>query len=95
MPNRERNVFDDLGFSSEEAATLQIKSRLHSKIIQQAQNYSQGQLQKILNESQPRVSDLLTGKITKFSLDKLMQYAYALHMEPEIRTHEPKAFAIA
>ncbi|HKO05040.1 MAG TPA: helix-turn-helix transcriptional regulator [Candidatus Acidoferrales bacterium] len=86
---RQRNVFEDLGFSPQEAAALVIKTRLHSKIVRYAKKYSQAQLQKILNEPQPRVSDLLRGKIAKFSLETLVNYAEALRMRPEIRTHQP------
>jgi predicted XRE-type DNA-binding protein len=86
---REGNVFDALGFSSEEAAALRMKSLLHSQIIRCAKNYTPSQLQKILDEPQPRVSDLLRGKISKFSLETLVTYAEALHMRPEIKTHAP------
>ncbi len=88
---KERNVFDDLGFSREEAVALQIKADLHSKIIKQAKNYKQAELQRILREPQPRVSDLLRGKIAKFSLETLIDYASALNMRPEIVTHRPMA----
>lgn len=87
MPKR--NVFDDLGFSPEEAAALQIKSRLHSQIVQYAKRYSQGRLAQMLGEPQPRVSDLMRGKISKFSLETLITYAEVLQMRPEIRIHEP------
>jgi len=92
---RERNVFDDLGFSPEESAALTMKSELHSRIMRCAKNYSQSQLQKILGEPQPRVSDLMRGKISKFSLDALVGYAAALDMRPEIRTHQPVAMMSA
>jgi predicted XRE-type DNA-binding protein len=86
---KSRNVFDDLGFSPEESALLKMKSELHSKIIRCARVYSQGQLAKILHETQPRVSDLLRRKISKFSLDTLVEYANALDMKPEIKVHKP------
>jgi len=92
---RERNVFDDLGFSPEDAAALTMKSELHSKIIRYAKRYKQARLQQILGESQPRISDLLRGKISKFSLETLVTYAEALHMRPKIRTHEPVAVIAA
>jgi hypothetical protein len=31
----------------------------------------------------------LTGKIANFSLDTLIEYAAALKMRPEIKTHKP------
>jgi predicted XRE-type DNA-binding protein len=86
---RQHSVFDDLGFSPDDAAALQMKSRLHSKIVRCAKSYSQAQLQQMLGESQPRISDLLRGKIAKFSLETLVGYAEALHMRPEIKLHEP------
>jgi predicted XRE-type DNA-binding protein len=87
---RKQNVFDEIGFSPEESSALYIKSKLHSEIIRYVgKKYSQAQLQKILDEPQSRVSDLLRGKIAKFSLDTLVAYANALHMRPEIKTHAP------
>ena len=46
--------------------------------------YTQAELQKRLDESQPRVSDLMTGKISKFSLETLIAYAEALGLHPRI-----------
>lgn len=86
---RLRNVFDDLGFSPQAAFALSIKAALHSQIVLYAKNYSQADLQRMLGEPQPRISNLLRGKITKFSLETLVNYAEALHMQPEIKTHIP------
>lgn len=93
--HKERNVFDDLGFSHEEAAALNMKSRLYSKVVECARNYSQRQLQEILREHQPRISDLLRGKMSKFSLETLVNYAEALHMQPEIKIHAPVSILTA
>jgi len=69
-----------------------MKARLLSTIVDYAKkNYSQSELQKMLGEPQPRISDLLTGKISKFSLETLVGYAEALHMRPEIKTYKPVA----
>lgn len=91
MRKTERSVFNALGFSPREAAALRMKAELHSKILRYAKNRSQSELAQMLDESQPRVSDLLRGKISKFSLETLVSYAEALHMRPEIRTQEPVA----
>ena len=90
-----RSVFDDLGFSPREAAALRMKAELHSKIIRYAKHRSQSELARMLDESQPRVSDLLRGKISKFSLEALVSYAEALHMRPEIRIYEPASTSVA
>jgi predicted XRE-type DNA-binding protein len=85
-----KNVFEDLGFSPEEAAALKLKTDLHTKVVKCAGQYTQGRLQKILDESQPRVSDLLRGKMSKFSLETLVVYAEKLGLHTEIRTTVPR-----
>jgi predicted XRE-type DNA-binding protein len=86
-----KSVFEDLGFSSEEDAALRLKSDLHSKVVKHAAGYSQKQLQTILDESQPRVSDLLRGKMSKFSLEMLVIYAEKLGLRTEIRTRKARS----
>ena len=86
---RPRNVFVDLGFSREEAASLAMKAKLLSQIVRYAKQYSQSELSKMLDEPQPRISDLMRGKSSKFSLETLVNYAAALDMRPEIHTRRP------
>src|ERR1700683_2666711 len=66
------NVLDDLGFSPEQAAVLKFKADLYKAILKHARRYSPKQLQAILAEPQPRVSELLNGKIANKSVDKLL-----------------------
>jgi predicted XRE-type DNA-binding protein len=75
------NVFDDLGFSPEQAITLKFKAELYQAILKYAKGYSQKELQAILGEPQPRVSELLNGKIAGKSVDKLLYYAGRLGIE--------------
>ena len=86
-----KNVFEDLGFSPEEAAALKLKADLHSKVVKSAARYSQKQLQTILDEPQPRVSDLLRGKMSKFSLEMLVIYAEKLGLRTEIKTKKVRS----
>lgn len=79
------NVFDDLGFAPEEAAILKFKSELYSAIMKHARKYSQKQLQIIFAEPQPRVSELLNGKIANKTVDKLLEYAGRLGIEAKAR----------
>ena len=81
-----RNVFEDIGFPPEKAAALKLKADLHTKIVKAASHYSQRELEKILQTSQPRISDLLRGKMSKFSLDMLVGYAERLGLETSIKT---------
>lgn len=75
------NVLDDLGFSPEQATALKFKAGLYRAILKVAKKYSQRELQAILGEPQPRVSELLNGKIANKSVDKLLSYAGRLGIE--------------
>jgi predicted XRE-type DNA-binding protein len=68
------NVFRDLGFSEEEAAHLLIRSDLMIQLqkLIAARRLTQQQLSKVLRVTQPRVSDLLRGRIDLFSTDTLL-----------------------
>jgi predicted XRE-type DNA-binding protein len=79
------NVLDDLGFSPEHATVLKFKAELYQAILKFAQKYSQKELQIILSEPQPRVSELLNGKIANKSVDKLLHYAGRLGIEAKAR----------
>jgi predicted XRE-type DNA-binding protein len=67
-------VFRDLGFPVEEAEHLLVRSDLMIKIqkLIVARRLKQAELAKILRVSQPRVSDLLRGRIDLFSTDALI-----------------------
>ncbi len=75
------NVMDELGFSPENATALKFKAELYRAILKYARKYSQKDLQVILGEPQPRVSELLNGKIANESVDKLLYYAGRLDIE--------------
>lgn len=79
------NVLDDLGFSPEQATALKFKADLYQAILKCARKYSQKQLQMILGEPQPRISELLNGKIANKSVDKLLHYAGRLGIEAKAR----------
>jgi predicted XRE-type DNA-binding protein len=69
------NVFRDLGFPAEEAAHLRIRSyfmMLLTELIR-ARNLTQGQAADLFGVSQPRISDLVRGKLERFSIDGLVE----------------------
>ena len=79
------NVLDDLGLSPEQATILKFKADLYQAILKHARKYSPKQLQLILAEPQPRVSELLNGKIANKSVDKLLHYAGRLGIEAKTK----------
>jgi predicted XRE-type DNA-binding protein len=68
------NVFRDLGFPPHEAEHLIIRSDLMIKIQELivSRGLKQAEVAKILRVTQPRVSDLLRGRIDLFSTDALI-----------------------
>lgn len=78
MTNKARrthgNVFKELGFSTEEAENLKIRADLMSRLARRidTQRLSQAAAAKLLHVSQPRISDLVRGKIERFSIDTLV-----------------------
>lgn len=87
------DVFGDLGFSEEEALSLKIKADLHSSILKmvKTQGYTQRDLQKMLDQPQPRVSELLNGKISKMSIEKLLTYLTLLGGSAKLVVQASKA----
>lgn len=74
------NIFDAITDDKEEASELQTRSDLMIAIrdIINAKNWSQIEAAEQLGLTQPRVSDLVNGRIEKFSIDKLMTCLYRL-----------------
>lgn len=79
------NVLDGLGFSPQQATALKFKAELYQAILRYAKKYSQKELQIILAEPQPRLSELLNGKIANKSVDKLLHYAGRLGIEAKTK----------
>lgn len=81
-------VFEDLVFTPEESAMAMLKSDLHMAItrIIRERKLSPRDLEKILDIQQPRVSELLSGKLYKLSADKLVTYLHRLGGKVTITT---------
>jgi predicted XRE-type DNA-binding protein len=83
------NVWDALADTPEAAANLRLRSELMRQInaMIESQNLTQTQAAKQCGITQPRMNDLLRGRISRFSLDALVNIATAagrvVHMELE------------
>ena len=68
------NVFLDLGFGEEEAAHLEVRSTLMFTIrkLIQDRGLTQAKAAALLGVTQPRISDLVRGRIDLFSIDGLV-----------------------
>ena len=68
------NVFRDLGFPPDEAEHLRIRSDLLVQLQKaiKSQGLKQAEAAKLLEVTQPRVSDLMRGRLDLFSVDTLI-----------------------
>jgi len=68
------NVFTDLGFAPEEAENLRLRAALMMEVERfiAREGLTQARAAERLGVSQPRISDLVRGKIDRFSIDTLV-----------------------
>jgi predicted XRE-type DNA-binding protein len=71
------NVWDAIEENPEDAARMKMRSHLLIAIERKVRgwNVTQGVAARRLGITQPRLNDLLRGKITKFSIDTLIDLA--------------------
>jgi len=92
------NVFSDLGFSVVEARNLQMRTQLMTALRKFVENegLTQAEAGKRLRVTQPRVSDLMRGKISRFSLDTLVTMSSDAGLEVDLRfTAKPVSRRVA
>lgn len=78
------NVFADIGVP--ESDTALIRSQIMSRITEiiKERELNQGQAGKVLGLKQGRVSELMNGKLSLFSLEHLYKLLNALEQDVEI-----------
>jgi predicted XRE-type DNA-binding protein len=91
------SVFDDLGFTPAEALELKVKAEIYGELLNyiEERGYSQKELGKLLGILQPEVSNLLTGKVSRFSVGKLIKLAGKLNLGAKIKLTRPTMRATA
>jgi predicted XRE-type DNA-binding protein len=84
------SVFYDLAETPEEAANLTARGMLMIAIEQRIkeEGWTQTEAAARLHVTQPRVSDLLNGKISKFSLDALVNMLPSVGLTVDVRPVE-------
>lgn len=91
------NVFQDLGFGPEQSAHLLIRADLMIQIEKalKERGLKQAQAAKILQVTQPRVSDLLRGRIDLFSTDTLIDMLARLGIRVRLLTRRLRSTRVA
>jgi len=87
------DIFDDLGLSPEEALEARIKAGLWADLLAhiERRGMDQASLAHALRIHQPDVSNLLRGKLSKFSTAKLIAFAVRLNLGVQVKLIAPKA----
>lgn len=85
------DVFTDLGFSPAESRNLRLRSKMMTALRKfiEKEGLTQSGAAKRLKVSQPRVSDLMRGKISRFSLDTLVNMLADAGLEVDFRIKLP------
>lgn len=85
------NVFTDLGFSPAESRNLLIRSEMMTALRKfiEKEGLTQAKAAKRLKVSQPRISDLTRGKVSRFSLDTLVNMLTDAGLEVNFRIKPP------
>jgi predicted XRE-type DNA-binding protein len=91
------NVFRDLGFSMEESEHLLVRADLLIQVQKTiaSRRLKQAETAKVLRVTQPRVSDLLRGRIDLFSTDALIDMLSRLGVGVRLVVRTPRSRKVA
>jgi len=86
------DIFDDLGLSTQDALEAKIKADIWKDLLAhiEKRGLDQSALAYSLKIHQPDVSNLLRGKLSKFSTAKLIAFAVRLKLGVQVRITDPK-----
>ena len=89
------NVFKDIGFPPKEAANLLIRADLMILLAKtlKERKLTQVRAARLLGVSQPRVSDIVRGRIDLFSIDSLVEMLAKLGVSVSLKTRRSKRVA--
>jgi predicted XRE-type DNA-binding protein len=86
------SVWDAIEDTPQQAASMKARSSLMmalSEIIHE-RGLTQADAEQLFGVTQPRISDLVRGKLHLFSLDTLMDMAATAGLDPTVKLSKPK-----
>ncbi len=93
MKNQEfPSVWDAIEDTPQQAASMRARAALMMELERmiQTRGLTQAEAAKLFGVTQPRISDLMRGKINLFSLDTLLDMATTAGLNPVIKLTPPK-----
>ncbi len=94
------NVFADLGLAQPEEALAKADLAIQIRSIAKHRHLTQAQTASLLGTTQPKVSDLFAGKLSGFSIERLIKYLMMLNRDvtlvvaPKSRSSERATFKV-
>ncbi|MFD0666772.1 helix-turn-helix domain-containing protein [Ramlibacter sp. MAHUQ-53] len=90
------SVWDAIEDTPQAAASMRARSTLMMELARliEGRGMTQAEAAQLFGVTQPRVSDLMRGKINLFSLDMLMDMAATAGMAPVVKLSKPKALPV-
>ena len=87
------SVWDAIEDSPQTAVSMKVRSAVMIELSEYIETHglTQAQAADVLGVTQPRISDLMRGKINLFSLDMLLNMASAAGMSPVLKISKPRA----
>lgn len=84
------SVWDAISDTPAESENMKVRAALMNDICEyiKRHKYTQVQAAKVCQITQPRASDLINGRISKFSLDALVNIAAAANLHVNITVQE-------
>lgn len=78
------NVYKDLGFSNAEERLAKARLAMRIEKIIKTRQLTQAQAAKLLKINQPKVSDLVNGRLAGYSIERLIHFLTLLNQDVEI-----------
>ena len=98
MTDKQRfnNIWDAIEDSQQQAASMRARSELLMSLTEviREQGMTQADAAALFGVTQPRISDLMRGKINLFSLDTLIDMAATAGMRPTVKVTRPKSLKV-
>ena len=87
------SVWDAIEDTPQDVASMKARSTLMMELsnVIQEQGMTQAEAAALFGVTQPRISDLMRGKLNLFSLDTLMDMAATAGMSPVVKVSKPRS----
>jgi predicted XRE-type DNA-binding protein len=87
------SVWDAIEDSASEAASMKLRSELANEIIERMHDrkLTQTKAAELIGVTQPRISDLMRGRLNLFSLDSLVDMADRMGLQTRMTVRPKRA----